>query len=121
MTIRPPVAEHFSSAAPPPPQRSRKNVIAGLIAVLVTAAALADAFYANHLATRAVERAAHAEAARRAADLVHRTQIEHAAAQITALKARMKKLEKRARAVASAPERDARAGIRPLPAPAASP
>lgn len=102
MAVHPPAPAHFSNAPPPPAPRSRKNVIAGVVAVLITAAALADAFHANRRAAHAIERADRAEARERASDAARRAELERAAAQVSGLRARMKRLEAKARGVGTA-------------------
>jgi hypothetical protein len=104
MTVRPPAPQHFSGAPPSPAPPSRKNVVAGAVAMLVAAAALADAFCANRRTAHAIERADHAEASQHAGDAERRAELANAAAQVAALKARMRKLEAKAGVVGSARE-----------------
>lgn len=92
MTLRPPTPQHFSSAPPPLRPNSRKNVALGLLAVVVTAGALAYALVANRRIAQAEHRAARAEAARRASEAARHAEIQRAARQVAKLKERMRKL-----------------------------
>jgi NAD(P)-dependent dehydrogenase (short-subunit alcohol dehydrogenase family) len=67
----------------------RRNVVVGVLAAVLVAAALADAVVANRRAARAEEQIRQEKAARRAAELARQGEMRRTAAQVEALKQRM--------------------------------
>lgn len=113
MADRPPQPEHFASAPPPRAPPVRRNIVLGLVAALVVAGALADAFMAHRSAAEAVVRPTPQTAAQHAAALARQSEMRRVSRQVAAIKKRMHALAVEAGVASASPPRTPEAGAAP--------